>query len=162
MNLDVKFSKVTKNAVIPTRAKQSDAGYDLYACDRAVIAPMERRVVPIGLCIEIPEGYYGRIAARSGLAVKKGVDILAGVIDSGYRDEVGVVIINLNLPETLFSNNAALNTFDKMFGSGVKFEIRPGDRIAQLIIEKCYSVNWIESKLSESDRGLGGFGSSGV
>ncbi len=162
MDLEVKFKKAVKNARIPSRAKDSDAGYDLFACDRLVIQPMERKLVPLGICIEIPEGYYGRIAPRSGLALRDGIDVLAGVVDSGYRSEIGVVLINLNLPETIYGSSPSYNAYGQMFGSVFKFEINAGDRIAQLIIEKCHSVNWVDSELSESDRGAGGFGSTGV
>jgi dUTP pyrophosphatase len=100
--------------------------------------------VNTGIQIAIPEGYYGRIAPRSGLAVKHGIDVLAGVVDSGYRGEVGVVLQNLGLMD---------------------FEYREGDRIAQLIIEKCHDVEWEEVESEEdlvsSERGEGGFGSTG-
>ena len=165
MNIDVKFRKVVKNAKVPTRANHGDAGYDIFACEKTSIEPMCRKLIPVGICVEIPEGYYGRIAPRSGLSLKNGVDIMAGVIDSGYRDELKVLVINLNLPDMLFNkSDKALRTYGQIFGSQFRFEIYPGDRIAQLIIEKCHSVNWIDSdsELGSSDRGVGGFGSSGV
>lgn len=139
--MKIKIKRLRPDGRVPTRAKNSDAGYDLYSTADLPITPTSRELVPTGIAIEIPEGYYGRIAPRSGLAVKAGVDILAGVIDSGYRDEVKVVMINL--------------------GQGL-VSINKGDRIAQLIIEKCHDVEWEETEeLSDSDRGEGGFGSSG-
>ena len=94
----VKFKKTHPSAVVPTKNSNGDAAYDLYSVDRAIIGPMNRACVSVGLSIEIPEGYYGRIAPRSGLAVKQGVDVLAGGIDSSYRGELGVVVINLDFP----------------------------------------------------------------
>ena len=113
------------------------------------------------ISIEIPKGYYGRVAPRSGLAVKNGIDVLAGVIDSGYRGEIGVVLMNLNLPEILFNNNRKSSAYESAFGSKNKFSISKGDRIAQLIIEKCHDIQWVEGDLDDSDRGEGGYGSSG-
>ena len=95
--MEIKIQKLHPRAKTPTRQKKWDAGYDLYSCDTLSISPMERKIVPVGIALEIPMGYYGRIAPRSGLAAKKGVDVLGGVIDSGYRDEIKVILINLNL-----------------------------------------------------------------
>ena len=140
--MKLKIKRLKPEGKIPTRAKSSDAGYDLYSVVDVLITPTARELVATGIAIEIPEGYYGRIAPRSGLAVKAGVDILAGVVDSGYRNEVKVVMINL--------------------GQGL-VSVNKGDRIAQLIIEKCHDVEWEETEeLSDSDRGEGGFGSSGA
>ena len=139
--MKIKIKKINPDGKVPTRAKSSDAGYDLYSTADMPITPTARQLVPTGIAIEIPEGYYGRIAPRSGLAVRAGIDILAGVVDSGYRNEIKVVMINL--------------------GEGL-VSVNKGDRIAQLIIEKCHDVEWEEvNELSDSDRGEGGFGSSG-
>ena len=139
--MKIKIKKINPDGKVPTRAKSSDAGYDLYSTVDMPITPTARQLVPTGIAIEIPEGYYGRIAPRSGLAVRAGIDILAGVVDSGYRNEIKVLMINL--------------------GEGL-VSVNKGDRIAQLIIEKCYDVEWEEvNELSDSDRGEGGFGSSG-
>ena len=159
--MDIKIKKLSKSAIIPSRANDSDAGYDLYATHDMVIGPMEKLVVPTGISVEIPNGYYGRVAPRSGLAVKSSIDVLAGVVDSGYRGEIGVVLINLNLPEVLFNSNKKSTAYESAFGSRNKFSISKGDRIAQLIIEKCHEIRWIESELSDSERGQDGYGSSG-
>ena len=99
-------------------------------------------MVKTGLIIEVPDNYYGRIAPRSGLAFKNGIDVMAGVIDSGYRNEVGVILYNT----------------DQFKG----FEVKIGDRIAQLIIEAHYNFEFEEtSQLSDTERGSGGFGSTG-
>tara|TARA_R100001015_G_C4627876_1_gene187678 strand:+ start:1460 stop:1945 length:486 start_codon:yes stop_codon:yes gene_type:complete len=160
--MDIKINKLSKSAIIPSRANDSDAGYDLYSTQDMVIGPMEKLIVPTGISIEIPNGYYGRIAPRSGLAVKSSIDVLAGVVDSGYRGEIGVVLINLNLPEVLFNRNKKSTAYESAFGSKNKFSISKGDRIAQLIIEKCHKIQWVETELSDSERGEGGYGSSGV
>ena len=160
--MDIKIKKLSKSAIIPSRANESDAGYDLYAVQDMVIGPMEKLIVPTGISIEIPNGYYGRVAPRSGLAVKNSIDVLAGVIDSGYRGEIGVVLINLNLPEVLFNRNKKSTAYESAFGSRSKFSISKGDRIAQLIIEKCHEIQWVETELSDTERGEGGYGSSGV
>ena len=160
--MDIKIKRLSKSAITPSRANDSDAGYDLYATQDMVIGPMEKLIVPTGISIEIPNGYYGRIAPRSGLAVKNSIDVLAGVIDSGYRGEIGVVLINLNLPEVLFNRNKKSTAYESAFGARNKFSISKGDRIAQLIIEKCHKIQWVETELSDSERGEGGYGSSGV
>lgn len=155
--MDIKIVKLTENAILPSQAHSGDAGYDLYAVDRVVLKPMARAVVKTGISIRIPFGYYGRVAPRSGLSVKNGIDVMAGVIDHSYTGEIGVVLINLN-----FNINQILNPIAQTFGSDMDFIINPGMKIAQLIIEKCHDVNWIQvDKLDETKRGDGGFGSTG-
>jgi dUTP pyrophosphatase len=163
----IRFLKRDSKARVPVQAKKGDAGYDLFATKMVKIRPFERIVVPTGLSVEIPEGYYGRIAPRSGLAVKKGLDVMAGVIDSGYRDEIGVVLINLNTLDFLafiLNKIPAAHAFASMFGVPGEHIIQEGDKIAQLIIEKCHEVQWQEvvTELSNSDRGEAGFGSTGI
>ena len=139
MNVEIK--KLHEDAYIPSRNSFADAGYDLYAIGHDVIKSDERKLVNIGISISIPHGYYGRIAPRSGLALNHGIDVLAGVIDSGYRGEICALLVNLG---------------------GKNFAYRKGDRIAQIIIEKCHDVEWQEVKeLNGTHRGDGGFGSSG-
>jgi len=104
---------------------------------------MGRKLVKTNISISIPEGYYGRIAPRSGLAYKNGIDVLAGVIDSDYRGDIGVILFNSD--------------------HNLDFPVNVGDRIAQIIIEKCHSVNWeTVENLEASVRSEKGFGSSGV
>jgi len=156
--MDVKYNKLNKEGKEPFQANSSDAGYDLFSTEYVTIEPFQRRLISTGINVEIPEGFYGRIAPRSGLACKKGIDVMAGVIDSGYRGEIKVLLINLNFE----GYNLKPNAFEAMFGSANKIDIKPGDRIAQLIIERCYKVDWKKMKtLENSERGQGGFGSSG-
>ena len=157
--MQINYSRLSSSATVPTQANITDAGYDLFSTEYIKIEPFQRKLVSTGICLEIPEGFYGRIAPRSGLACKKGIDVMAGVIDSGYRGEIKVLLINLNFE----GYNLRPNTFEAMFGSSNKIDIKPGDRIAQLIIERCHTnVQWKEMKtLENSQRGEGGFGSSG-
>jgi dUTP pyrophosphatase len=139
--ISVYIKKIEESAVIPTRATDSDAGYDLYSISDGMVPARGRKVVSTGISIAIPPGYYGRVAPRSGLAVKKGIDVLAGVVDSGYRGEVGVVLQNL---------------------SDEDFPYKKGDRVAQLILEQCNTIGWVElEELKDSVRSDGGFGSTG-
>ena len=155
--MEIKYQKLSDFAICPSKNTKADAGYDLYSTEPALIRPMERRLISTGISIEIPEGYYGRIAPRSGLAVRKGLDVMAGVIDSGYRGEIKVLLVNLN------SDSTKGTAYENFFGSFGKVEIKQGDRIAQIVIEKCYSAKWTEvEELSDSERDEGGFGSSGI
>ncbi|HYE75255.1 MAG TPA: dUTP diphosphatase [Blastocatellia bacterium] len=137
----IKVKKLREGASLPTRANSTDAGADLCCIEPFTLMPGERGLVPTGLAVEIPPGWYGRVAPRSGLAVRHGIDTLAGVVDSAYRGELQVLLINLGQDP-------------------VSFEA--GARIAQLIIERVATCefNWAES-LSETARGAGGFGSTG-
>jgi dUTP diphosphatase len=128
----------------PTYATNGSAGADLRACvdHPVVIAPGARSAVSTGVRLEIPVGYEGQVRPRSGLAAKHGVTILnaPGTIDSDYRGEVKVILVNL---------------------SDEPYTISPGDRIAQLVIAPVQQVVYIASDLAESERGEGGFGSTG-
>ena len=162
----IKFKKNHPDAIIPKKNSEGDAAYDLYSVERAIIGPMSRACISTGLSIEIPQGFYGRVAPRSGLAVKQGVDVLAGVIDSSYRGDLGVVLINLNFPEELLKPNhmkGGVQSYESLFGSRQNVDLPAGSRIAQLIIERCYNVEWQEAdELSYSVRQDGCFGSSGI
>ena len=126
---------------IPQYAHAGDAGADITASEKIAIPPRERTLVSTGVRLEIPEGYVGLIWPRSGLAVKKGIDCGAGVIDSHYRGEVKVLLFN-------HSNN--------------EFQIEPGDRIAQILIQKVERVEFhLVDQLNETARSDAGFGSTG-
>jgi dUTP pyrophosphatase len=127
---------------LPEYASDGAAGADLYASEAVLIAPSGRAVVRTGVHLEIPRGYVGLVWPRSGLAVKQGIDTLAGVIDSDYRGEVGVVLVN---------------------HGEEAFVVRPGERIAQLLIQQVERADFAPaSSLSPSERGGGGFGSTGA
>lgn len=139
--MHLRIKKLNPQAQVPERGSQLAAGYDLYSTENTVILPTKRAVVGTGISIEMPEGVYGRIAPRSGLAVKHGIHVGAGVIDRDYTGELKVVLFNLgNEP----------------------YIIKPGYRIAQLILEKHMTVDVEEvHEMMETQRGDGGFGSTG-
>lgn len=134
------IQRINPEAVIPTRATPGSAGMDLYAIDDVVIQPGDIKLLKLGIKVAIPEGYYGRIAPRSGLAVKYGIDVLAGVVDADYRHEVGVVLINHGKEA---------------------YTVKKHDRIAQLIIERIAVVNTEEVESLDDTQRSGGFGSTG-
>ncbi|XP_013789722.1 deoxyuridine 5'-triphosphate nucleotidohydrolase, mitochondrial-like [Limulus polyphemus] len=137
----LKFSKLSSNAQAPTKGSTHAAGYDLYSAYEYVIPPAGKAVVMTDIQIAVPEGCYGRIAPRSGLAAKHFIDVGAGVIDYDYRGNVGVVLFNFGEKE---------------------FKVNKGDRIAQLICEKIIYPDLKELQtLDDTVRGDGGFGSSG-
>lgn len=137
--IPIKF--LNSPAQTPEQAKESDAGYDLFSAIECVLGPKERKLIKTNIAIAIPDGYYGRIAPRSGLAFKHGIDVLAGVIDSGYRNEIGVILYNTGKED---------------------FIVSKGMRIAQIIFEKCHNASFILTEnLPESQRNLGGFGHTG-
>lgn len=138
--LEVK--KLSPNAILPTRGSAFAAGLDLYSISSQLVPKNSRALVKTGLSLAIPPNHYGRIAPRSGLALNSGIDIGAGVIDSDYRGEVCVLLFN--------------------FGEA-DFLVAEGMRIAQLIIEKISIPAVIEvESLSDTSRGAGGFGSTGL
>jgi len=137
----LKFTKLTLNAYQPTKGSAYSAGYDLYSAYDYKIKAKERCLCLTDLAFELPQGSYGRIAPRSGLAVKHFIDVGAGVIDQDYRGNVGVLLFN-------FSKN--------------DFFIKKGDRIAQLICEKIFMPELVEmAELAVTARGSTGFGSTG-
>lgn len=139
--MEIKFKKLSDLAIVPKQNTPTDAGYDLFSIESYILKPGERCLVKTGISCAIPVGYYGRIAPRSGLAYKYGIDTLAWVIDSGYRWEVWVVLINLGQED---------------------FEINIWDKIAQFIIEKYQYVEWQEvNDLDETIRNEWWFWSSG-
>ena len=130
---------------LPSYAYAGDAGLDLRSAEDVTLRPFERRLISTGLAIAIPEGYAGFVQPRSGLALKKGLSMAntPGLIDAHYRGELKICAINLDPREPIV--------------------IQRGDRIAQLVIQRVPVVNLVEvDRLDETDRGAGGFGSSGV
>jgi dUTP pyrophosphatase len=140
-NHSIHFKKLDKNAIAPSKANHTDAGYDLYALEDCIIPSQNRLMIKTGISMAIPDGYVGLIWPRSGLAVKHGLDTMAGVVDSGYRGEVCVVLQNHGYEP---------------------YNVKAGDRIAQILFQSILSVQMIETEeLNNSDRGQSGFGSSG-
>ena len=138
----LRFVKLSPFASSPVKGSDGAAGFDLFAAESKSIPSGGRSCVKTDLQISVPKGSYGRIAPRSGLAAKVCVDVGAGVIDADYRGNVLVLLLN--------------------FGAE-KFEVHRGDRIAQLILEKIHSASATEVlSLDSTDRGVGGFGSTGL
>lgn len=137
----LRFKRLDPRAVLPSRGSLLAAGLDIYVIEDLTLQPGERALAATGLAVDIPEGYYGRLAPRSGLATKNGLDVLAGVIDADYRGEIRCLLYNagaeaINLPAQ--------------------------SKICQLIIEKIITPTaaWAD-EISDTDRGAGGFGSTG-
>ena len=140
MSLNLKVTKMN-GFINLTQRTEGNAGFDLYVTEEGSIGPGERAIVPVGICTSFSPEYYMRIAPRSGLAAKAGINVLAGVVDSSYRGEWKVILHNT---------------------SKLHFDWEIGDRVAQAIPEKISTdqFEFVES-LSETDRGNGGFGSTG-
>lgn len=137
----LRVKKLSEHATVPARASAAAAGYDLSSAEDTVIPARGKGLAKTDIAIAVPAGTYGRVAPRSGLALKKGIDVGAGVIDADYRGNVGVILFN---------------------HGDEPFEIKRGDRIAQLILERIVTpdVDLVDD-LDATDRGAGGFGSTG-
>jgi dUTP pyrophosphatase len=142
--VELRIQRLREEATLPSRAHEGDAGVDLHSAEPARIAPGERATVATGIAVEIPSGYAGLVLPRSGLAARHGIALVnaPGLIDSGYRGELKVLLLNTDRTEA--------------------FEISPGDRIAQLVLSPVADAAPVEvAELAASTRGRGGFGSSG-
>jgi dUTP pyrophosphatase len=140
----LRFRRLSAAARPPAQAHEGDAGYDLHAAEAVTIGPGERAGVGTGVAVAIPEGQAGLVVPRSGLAARHGISVVnaPGLIDSGYRGEVRVLLLNTDRREA--------------------FEVEPGERIAQLVLTPVVDAEPIEvTELAASTRGAGGFGSSG-
>jgi dUTP diphosphatase len=141
--IELPIQRLREGAVLPERAYAGDAGLDLAACDRHELAPGERAVVGTGLAVAVPEGFAGFVQPRSGLAARHGLSVVnaPGLIDSGYRGEIRVVLLNTDRDEP--------------------FVVEPGMRIAQLVVLPVPEMEIVETEdLPETERGIRGFGSS--
>ncbi|ACD03511.1 dUTPase [Musca domestica salivary gland hypertrophy virus] len=140
----VEFVCTSRNAIPPKRCTAKSAGYDLHSAVAVVVAPRSHQHIATDICLRLPTGTYGRIAARSGLAFRHAIDVGAGIIDEDYRGPIGVILFN---------------------HSDVPFVVNIGDRIAQLIIQTYLSTatfRQVDSLDDETERGTAGFGSTGV
>jgi dUTP pyrophosphatase len=141
--IELSIQRLRADAVVPTRAYAGDAGLDLASCERVELGPGERATVPTGLAVAIPEGFAGFVQPRSGLAARHGITVVnaPGLVDSGYRGEIRVVLLNTDAREP--------------------FVVEPGMRIAQLVVLPVPELELAEvDELPESERGVRGFGSS--
>jgi len=131
---------LNSSAITPKRATPGSAGLDLFACENDSVPPKKWKAISTGISIKIPNDCYARIAPRSGLAFKNGIDVFAGVVDSDYRAEIKVILMNHN---------------------DIEYKINQGDRIAQIIFEKIYTNDFIEVEELDETQRIGGFGSTG-
>ena len=141
--IELPITRLREDAVLPRQAYPGDAGFDLAACEGVTLAPGERAMVGTGLAVAIPEGYAGFVQPRSGLASRHGISVVnsPGLVDPGYRGELRVVLLNTDAREP--------------------FTVEPGMRIAQLVVLPVPAVALVEvDELTESERGVQGFGSS--
>lgn len=138
------IEKLNEKAIIPFQAHEGDAGMDLFSIEEVTIRPMERRLIHTGIRIQLPKNTEAQIRPRSGLALKNGITVLntPGTIDEGYRGEIGIILINL---------------------SDMEFKVEEGMKVAQMVIKPTLTLEVEEVfELSETNRGQGGFGSTGV
>lgn len=139
--MKILVQKISPSAKLPNRAYNGDAGMDIFSCEDCILDAGSKKIIGTGIKVAIPEGYAGFIWDKSGLAVDYGLTTLAGVIDSGYRGEVKVVLMNLG------TNS---------------YQVKKHQKIAQLIIKKIERPEMIEAMLDDTERGERGFGSSGL
>jgi dUTP pyrophosphatase len=140
--MEVKIKRLDKELPLPQYAYDGDAGFDVYAAEDVKLNSLARAAVATGIALEIPEGFVGLVWDRSGLSIKHGIKTLAGVIDSGYRGEVKIGLVNVS-PDS--------------------YEIKRGDRIAQILIQRCEQATlYAADELTDTQRGDKKFGSSGM
>ena len=173
------FKRLSDDAILPTKAHPTDSGFDLYASDDVIIEPGETVIVPTGIAVELPPGYEAQIRPRSGVTAKTKLRVQLGTIDNGYRGEIGVIVDNIAIKAWTDKQLSPLkgggggSYLKDLSGNDLhvsrKFKvgtciIRKGDRIAQLVIQRLPETVAVEiDEFSEdSERGAGGFGSTGV
>lgn len=176
----VKFKKLSDTAITPHRAHHNDACFDLFANEDVVLKYGETRVVPTGIAIELPDGYYADVRPRSGLTSKSALRVHLGTIDSNYRGDIGIICENASHKENemvvaaavAWSISASMNRkehettkqLEKQWDELTKnseVKIKRGDKIAQLLVQKLPEIELVEvNELSDSERGLNGFGST--
>lgn len=168
-SLSVKIKRIHPDAVIPQYAKTGDAGFDLVAVEDVIVEPGETVKVPTGLAFELPEGYELQIRPRSGITLKTKLRVQLGTVDAGYRGEIGVIVDNIaedpigNIVSYLSCIDGNDYRTDGEIYPNETYIIRKGDKIAQGVIAPIQQVEFIEvDELSDSERGAGGFGSTGV
>ena len=169
MKVNVKIKRLHPDAVIPQYAHEGDAGFDLVAVEDVIIEPGETKLIRTGLAFELPDGYEMQIRPRSGITLKTKLRVQLGTVDSGFRGEIGVIVDNIaedpcgNESQYLtYIDGLDYRTDGEMYPNDT-YLIRKGEKIAQAVIKPVEQAHFIEvDELSDSERGEGGFGSSGV
>src|SRR5690625_4214541 len=163
------FKRLNDNAILPTKAHPTDSGFDLYASEDVIIEPGDTAVIKTGIAVELPKGYEAQVRPRSGITAKTKLRVQLGTIDQEYTGEIGVIVDNI--ADDPFGNTSRyINYVD---GSEIRqdedipdgtYYIRKGDKLAQLVVQPLPAVEAyeVEGDLEETERGEGGFGSSGV
>ncbi|OIP75137.1 MAG: deoxyuridine 5'-triphosphate nucleotidohydrolase [Oscillatoriales cyanobacterium CG2_30_44_21] len=141
--ITIKFQKLHPDAQVPSYAHDGDAGADIYTVSEVILQPFDRAAIATGLAVDVPNGYEIQVRPKSGLALKHGITVLnsPGTVDAGYRGEIQVIMINLGKEAYTFAK---------------------GQKIAQLVLKPVTKADYIEGELGTSDRGTGGFGSTGL
>src|SRR5690625_3932984 len=168
--ISVGFKRLSDDATIPTKAHATDSGFDLYASEDVIIEPGETAVVKTGIAVELPPGYEAQVRPRSGVTAKTKLRVQIGTIDQDYRGEIGVIVDNtldypgITIDYALTVDGGAERIQEEYEVTGNSYLIRKGDRIAQLVIQPLPAVEAyeIEGELDDTERGAGGFGSTGI
>lgn len=166
--IKVGFKRLRDEATIPTKAHATDSGFDLYALEDTIIEPGETAIVPTGIAVKLPPGYEAQIRPRSGVTMRSKLRVQLGTIDNDYRGELGIIVDNIN-PDN-GRKYRELKTIDGLgervseYYAAGSYRVRKGDRVAQLVIQPLPSFETyeIEGELDETERGEGGFGSTGA
>lgn len=167
--INVGFKRLNDSAIIPTKAHESDSGFDLVAAKDVIIEPGETKVIPTGIAVVLPEGYEAQVRPRSGVTSKSKLRVQLGTIDNAYRGEVGVIVDNIAENHAMqqsgyFTIGGEFTELGRDFARAFTYKIRKGDRIAQLVVQALPSAQSyeVDGDLGDTDRGSNGFGSSGV
>jgi len=181
MPLEIGFKRLSDNAILPTKAHARDSGFDLFAAQDVIIAPGETVVVPTDIAVQLPQGYEGQVRPRSGITSKTKLRVQLGTVDEQYRGNIGIIVDNATLPDFDVTHSSIdgyyaiieecheINVLDgvvyveKPVYNGT-YLIRKGDKIAQLVVQPIPATVAVEitGKLEDTDRGINGWGSSGV
>ena len=165
--MKINFKKLSDTAIAPTKGHYNDAGFDLYADEDAILAYGETKVIATNIALELPDGYMADVRPRSGLTSKTALRVQYGTVDAGYRGNIGIIcdnVDNLYKVKTIDNKLHAIITGDQdaILTYNTAIEIKRGDKIAQLVIQKIPDIELIEAdELNETARGADGFGSTG-
>ena len=164
----IKFKKLSDTAIVPTKAHAYDAGFDLFADEDVTLMYGETKAVATNIALELPDGYMADVRPRSGLTRDTALRVQYGTVDAGFRGGIGIIcdnVDNLYKVKTIDNKLHAIITGDRdaILTYNTAIEIKRGDKIAQLVIQKIPDIELIEAdELNETARGAGGFGSTGV
>ena len=166
--MKINFKKLSDTAIAPNKSHYNDSGFDLYADEDAILAYGETKVIATNIGLELPDGFMADVRPRSGLTSKTALRVQYGTVDAGYRGNIGIIcdnVDNLYKVKTIDNKLHAIITGDQdaILTYNTAIEIKRGDKIAQLVIQKIPDIELIEAdELNETARGAGGFGSTGV